>query len=56
MDNSGQLHCRKAYPNPGDSPKAIALECTVQLAGGSAMAESPLLSHSVACLALGRGL
>lgn len=40
----------------GDSPKAATLECPVQPAGGWAMAESPLLSHSVAYLALGRGL
>lgn len=56
MDDSGQLHHRKAYPNPGDSPKAATLECPVQLTGGWAIAESPLLGHSVACLALGRGL
>lgn len=56
MDDSGQLHRRKAYPNPGDSPKTATLECPVQLAGDWAFAESPPLSHSVACLALGRDL
>lgn len=56
MDDSGQLRRRKAYPNLGDSPKAATLECPVQLAGGWAITESPLLSHYVACSALGRGL
>lgn len=54
MDDSEQLHRRKAYPNLGDNPKAATLECTGQLAGGWAMAESPLLSHC--CLfSLGEG-
>lgn len=55
MDDSGQLHRRKAYPNPGDSPKAATLECPVQLTGGWAITESPAPRPLCCLFSLGEG-